>query len=65
MEAAESIFEGKFDNVKDGDEDVEMGVSAPEPKKKVRQAVRRLFFHEVAIHVNLNPPPPCPRTVPL
>lgn len=38
MEAAESIFEGKFDNVKDDDEDIEMYVSAQEPKKKARQA---------------------------
>jgi hypothetical protein len=37
MGAAESIFEGKFDHVKD--EDVEMQASAPEPKKRVRQAV--------------------------
>lgn len=37
MQAAESIFEGKFDNVKD--EDVEMQMSVPEPKKRVRQAV--------------------------
>ncbi len=37
MEAAESIFEGKFDNVKDdADEDVEMN---SEPKKKMRQVV--------------------------
>lgn len=39
MEAAENIFEGKFDNVKDDDEDVEMETSVPEPKKKARQAV--------------------------
>lgn len=37
MEAAESIFEGKFDHVKD--EDVEMQASAPEPKTRTRQAV--------------------------
>lgn len=45
MEAAESIFEGKFDNVKgdEEEEDVEMGASVPEPKKKVRQAVSFIF----------------------
>ncbi|EKM80308.1 hypothetical protein AGABI1DRAFT_57960 [Agaricus bisporus var. burnettii JB137-S8] len=36
MEAAESIFEGKFDHVKD--EDVEMQASAPELKTRTRQA---------------------------
>ncbi|KAF9451700.1 hypothetical protein P691DRAFT_327967 [Macrolepiota fuliginosa MF-IS2] len=37
MEAAESIFEGKFDNVGEDDEDVEMEVSTSETKKRVRQ----------------------------
>ncbi|KXN90251.1 Baculoviral IAP repeat-containing protein 6, partial [Leucoagaricus sp. SymC.cos] len=38
MEAAESIFEGKFDNVNDDDEDVEMDASGQEPKKRTRLA---------------------------
>jgi hypothetical protein len=44
MEAAESIFEGRFDNVKDDDEDVEMHPSAQEPKKKARLAVGLMCF---------------------
>jgi hypothetical protein len=41
MEAAESIFEGKFDNVEEEDQDVEMDASAQESKKKTRQPVSR------------------------
>ena len=40
MEAAEAIFEGKFDNVKDEDGDVDM--STEKPAKPVKQVKPRV-----------------------
>ena len=39
MEAAERIFEGKFDNVKDEDDDVQMAAGSSTPNKRPRMAV--------------------------
>lgn len=53
MQAAEKIFEGKFDDVQDEEGDVEMASKSDEPKRPARMTVSRECTVKFALMVIL------------